>query len=103
MYEFKPILMGNFGPVAVSRRLREIHKRIDELEEMLSGKAVNETVDSAETVILEDSKEEESFDWKTCDDAQALKAYALEKHGLSIKGNKKAETVREEIEAFIAG
>lgn len=107
---FKPILAGMFSAMSVNRKLRELHSRIDALESSLNLTATDcaetETVTIAEP---EPEKAEETvtetveaaFDWRTTDDATALKAWAIENHGLEIKGNKKADTIRTEIRGFL--
>lgn len=105
---FKAIMQGNFGAISVNNRLRGLHERIEALEsavDALTGKKEpvvhdepTETANSAETVVLEN---EPFFDWQLCDDVQDLKDYALLELGLTIRGNKKADTVRAEIKGFL--
>ena len=98
-------MAGNFGAISVNNRLRELHERIDALEARIGTEtpeihaAIVETVtrDSAEVITLE------QFDWKTSGDVKALKEFALSEFGFEVKGNKKAGTVRAEIEAHLAG
>lgn len=120
MNNFKAIMSGNFGVLSVNRRLRELHNRVDELEALINGGPVTheapeqaapvvepesaketETVDSAETEIIEADAGPAPFDWKTTEDVAALKEFAKIEFGLAIKGNKKVETVRAEIEGFL--
>jgi len=103
-------MAGNFGAISVNNRLRELHERIDALEARIGDETpeihapVLETVttspetvttNTAETVVVD------PFDWKTSEDVAALKAFAFTDLGLTIKGNKKADTVRAEIEGFL--
>ena len=111
---FKPITAGLFGVATINRKLREIWAAIDELRSLagvVSEQAESVTKDSAETVIeiaADVAKEvveeaiEDAFDWKTTEDAAALKEWALDEHGLEIKGNKKADTIRKEILGFLS-
>lgn len=104
---YKAIRAGMFGALSVNVRMREIWDAINEIRAAIGIKeAAKETVtvDSAETVVetVADEPAEEQFDWKTSDDAAALKAFAREKFGLEIRGNKRADTVREEIEGFLS-
>lgn len=65
--KFKSIMSGNFGPIAVNRRFRELYTSIDELEKRIeklekakkaskkapAKKAPTSTANSAETVIVD--------------------------------------------------
>lgn len=98
---FKPLTTGLFNVMSVNRKLREIWNAVEELQKMqgVTKEPIAEpetvTVDSAETV------EVEAFDWQTTEDVPALKEWAMSEHGLVITGNKKADTIRKEIEAFL--
>lgn len=110
---FKPIMAGIFNAMSVNRKLREIWAAIEVLNEAAgitdeepAPAPETETADSAETVVIEQPPEPEEpsepeFDWKTTNDVGALKDWAVEMHGLEIKGNKKPETVRAEINAHM--
>lgn len=102
--------------IPLNRKMKEIIDEVnalrEEVDELKSGSfavatgAESETTSESETVELESSAEEgsgeaETFDWETSDDVIALKKYSLDKFGKAIKGNKRAETVREEIKAMI--
>jgi hypothetical protein len=101
MSKFRAIMGGNFGPVAINKRLRELHERIDALEaELCKEPVVHEapetvTSNSAEVVTLD------RFDWQTCEDADDLREYALCELGLTVQKNAKAETVRSKITGFL--
>lgn len=104
---FKPLTTGLFNPMAVNRKLREIWEAIEQLQEVNGLKEAEPvqdtdtfTVDGGETIEIEAKPVE--WDWRTTDDANALKEWALSEHGLEIKGNKKADTIRKEIEGFLS-
>ena len=92
-FGFMPI-MGKVSSIAVNVRLRQLHQRIDELEARLAEVVVGRA-DSGE------NDGDEPFEWRTSEDCQALKDYAQKEFGQTIKGNKKPETIRAEIEALI--
>ena len=111
-YQFKAILHGMFGAITVTKRLRDVWDAIKAIDARLTAL---ETADSAETVadegtqtiaepvVAEEPEPEEpaGFNWQTCDDAQDLKEFALTEFNLEIKGNKRADTIRNEIEGYL--
>ena len=110
--KFRAIMQGNFGAISVNNRFRELYERIDALEARIGTEtpeihaAIVEpedtaTTNTADTVTLEDQEDERDFNWRECEDATDLKEFALLEFGLSIKGNKKADTVRAEIKGFL--
>ena len=99
--------------IPINARLRylfesvaELKSRLDALEGVKpaavtsdeSAKVVEAPVAAESTDTLQ---EEPAFDWQTSDDVVALKEFALERFKLEIKGNKKADTVRKEIAAYL--
>ena len=106
MKKFKRIMPGLFNVMTVNRKLREIWDAIEEIRDVVyEGREIPESADVSEKVIVEpetevatvDAATEQPFDWKTSDDSSALKEFALSEFNLEIKGNKKADTVRNEI------
>jgi len=69
---------------------------IEDVEpELPTDEPLDEEKTETETVTVE-------FDWRTTEDLDALKAWALETHGLSLVGNvKKIETARGQINEFL--
>ena len=70
----------------------------------MTQQAPVEQPEQQEEATIKDSlsvEKQNPFDWKTSDDASELKAFAMKEFGLEIKGNKKADTVRSEIEGFL--
>lgn len=110
--KYKAIMIGMFGVMSVNRNFRTLTDKCNELEarlDAIDGGVVETVADEAaqpvdaepeQTETVADEKDQ-PFDWKTSDDAAALKAFALDQFGLGIKGNKKADTIRKEIEGFL--
>lgn len=110
MRPFKTIMAGNFGPIAVNNRLRQLHERIEKLEALIESdepvihaepENATETAPDTATDNSADTVTFESFNWQESDDVQAMKSFAKDTFGLEIRGNKKADTVRKEIEGFL--
>ena len=111
MIKFKALLPGMFNVIGVNRKLREIWAAIDEIREyvyenkpMSEAEPVAESVATepvAETETVVDEPDEPTFSWQTSEDVVSLKEFALLELGLTIKGNKKPETIRKEIEGFL--
>lgn len=102
---FTALTSGMFSVMAINRKLREIWVAIEAIEAHV-GMAEAETTDESTKVVAEpqevaETASEPVFDWKTSDDVSSLKEFAMEKLGLEIKGNKKADTVRNEIYNFL--
>jgi len=93
--QIKPIMSGMFNSITVNNRIRLLVDKINELEARLDALAPVAPAE-AETVTATVESETE-FDLNTCDDPAELKAYALANYGLTITGNKKADTIRNEI------
>jgi hypothetical protein len=110
MLKFKTIKVLNLSALNKANRrvwdyAVELEKRIAELEnkscckvETIVGPESIVVIETEEEVITEDSP----FDWAECEDAATLKAWAKEEHALEIKGNKKPETIKQEIADYLS-
>lgn len=106
--KYKAIMAGVFGSRAVNVRFQQVWEELEAIKAQLGitdDQKETKTVNTAQTEVIStevaNTPPEDAFDWKTCDDAQVLKEFALSEFGLEIKGNKKADTVRKEIEGFL--
>ena len=97
MEEYKAILHGNFGPVAVNRRLREIHNAVKGLLE------ASQAVSVITEPVVQPEPIDAPFNLETETDVEALKAYALEVLDIKITGNKKASTIQKIIREKLDG
>lgn len=113
MKPFIPIMQGQFSAKAVNNRLRQLHAEIDALKALIRGdveevieiatEAATSTSDSAETTFIEDAVSDigvTADNWRTCEDIDALKAFALESFNLTVRA-RKIETVKAEIDGFL--
>ena len=112
-YTFKAIMSGMFNAITVNRRLKDVSAALNELNSRIdalggiepAAVTSDESAKVAEAPVAAEStdtlQEEPTFDWQTSDDVVALKEFALERFKLEIKGNKKADTVRKEIAAYL--
>ena len=107
-YLFRALMPSMFNARVITMCFREVWEALKSIEarlDVLDGGNVAESVATepvveVEPVIVE--PEEKAFDWKTSEDAKAMKDFALSEFGLGIKGNKKAATIRKEIEGFLS-
>lgn len=104
---YRAIMGSIVNPRVINMKLREIWAAIDELKALQEQPEATETetasveTEAQEVVINEVLADAEPFDWKTSESASALKEYAFSEFNLTIKGNKKAETVRLEIAEYL--
>ena len=117
LMQFIPIrTLSNIIPINAKLRylfgaVAEILTRLEALEpqavETVADTPVEVVAPVAEAVTVDESQvidgnTSKPFDWKTSDDAGALKQFAADEFDLEIKGNKKADTVRAEIAEYLA-
>ena len=90
---------------ALFAAVNELTARIDALEGNSGQHAPLEETEtvSADADLQEPAELEPAFDWNTSNSQADLKAFALAQYGLTIKGNKKPETIRAELAAHIEG
>lgn len=107
--KFKALMSGTFGVVAVNSRLRVLCEAITRLEDLagIGEKVETETVTIAPepvvevtTTIAPADEDKEGFNWRTSESIEALKAYAMEKYGLTIR-KQKVDTIRAAIQSYI--
>lgn len=99
MSKYTPLTSGLFGPVAVNRKLKQLWDEIDTLKAVIAEMSERKEIEHVE--LNPEEQTEEEFNWRTSQNATALKDFAFESLGVTIKGNKKPETIRDEIKEFI--
>lgn len=94
--------------IPFNKKMIEIVDQVNKLTQIIesneSPSKANETdkQEMAVEVTVSVPEDPAVFDWRTSEDVAALKEYAKESFDLEIKGNKKADTVREEIREFLS-